>query len=137
MTPQEILLVKQSFAKVAPIAETAAALFYNKLFEIAPEVRPLFKGDIKEQGRKLMQTLGIAVASLDRLGDIVPTVQALGRKHGGYGVRDEHYDAVAQALLWTLEQGLGADFTPETKAAWIEVYGILSETMKQAARQAA
>lgn len=137
MTPEQAQLVKQSFAKVAPIAEQAADLFYTRLFEIAPEVKPLFKGDIKEQGRKLMSTLGLAVGSLDRLPQLVPVVQDLGRKHAGYGVRGEHYDKVAAALLWTLEQGLGPDFTPETKAAWTEVYGILAGVMKEAARQPA
>ena len=137
MTPEQAQLVKQSFAKVAPIAEQAAGLFYTRLFETAPEVKPLFKGDIREQGRKLMATIGLAVSSLDRLPQLVPVVQDLGRKHGGYGVRDEHYDKVGAALLWTLEQGLGADFTPETKAAWTEVYGILAGVMKEAAKQAA
>lgn len=137
MTPDQAQLVKQSFAKVAPIAEQAAGLFYTRLFETAPEVKPLFKGDIKEQGRKLMATIGLAVSSLDRLPQLVPVVQDLGRKHAGYGVRDEHYDTVGAALLWTLEQGLGSDFTPETKAAWTEVYGILAGVMKEAARQPA
>lgn len=137
MTPEQAQLVKQSFAKVAPIAEQAAGLFYTRLFEIAPEVKPLFKGDIKEQGRKLMATIGLAVSSLDRLPQLVPVVQDLGRRHAGYGVRDEHYDTVGAALLWTLEQGLGPDFTPETKAAWTEVYGILAGVMKEAARQPA
>lgn len=137
MTPEQAQLVKQSFAKVAPIAEQAADLFYNRLFETAPEVKPLFKGDIKEQGKKLMATIGMAVSSLDRLPQLVPVVQDLGKRHAAYGVRDEHYDKVAAALLWTLEQGLGADFTPDTKAAWVEVYTVLASTMKDAAKQAA
>jgi hemoglobin-like flavoprotein len=137
MTPHQIQLVKQSFAQVAPISEQAAGLFYGRLFEIAPHLRPLFKGDIGEQGRKLMATITIAVGSLERLPDLVPVVQDLGRRHAGYGVEDEHYDVVGQALLWTLEKGLGGSFTPEVKDAWTTVYGILSETMKQAARQAA
>jgi nitric oxide dioxygenase len=137
VTPDQAQLVKQSFAKVAPIAEQAAGLFYTRLFETAPEVKPLFTGDIREQGRKLMATIGLAVSSLDRLPQLVPVVQDLGRKHAGYGVRDEHYDKVGAALLWTLEQGLGADFTPETRAAWAEVYTILASVMKEAARQPA
>jgi hemoglobin-like flavoprotein len=137
MTPQQVKLIKESFAKVAPISEQAAGLFYGRLFEIAPEVRPLFKGDITEQGRKLMATIGFAVASLDKLPELVPVVQDLGRRHAGYGVRDEHYDIVAQALLWTLDKGLGSAFTSEVKEAWVAVYSVLADTMKQAARQAA
>lgn len=137
MTPQQIALIKQSFAKVAPIAEDAAALFYGRLFEIAPDVRPLFKGDMKEQGRKLMATIGLAVASLEKLPELVPVVQDLGRRHAAYGVTDEHYNVVADALLWTLEKGLGNGFTAEVKDAWVAVYTVLADTMKQAARQAA
>src|SRR3546814_3776176 len=105
------------------VCSSDLVLFYTRLFETAPEVKPLFKGDIKEQGRKLMATIGLAVSSLDRLPQLVPVVQDLGRKHAGYGVRDDHYDAVGAALLWTLEQGLGPDFTPETRTAWTEGYG--------------
>ena len=137
MTPQQVQLIKQSFAKVAPIAGQAADLFYGRLFEIAPQVRPLFKGDITAQGQKLMSTIALAVGSLDRLSELVPIVQDLGRRHAGYGVKDEHYDSVGQALLWTLDKGLGADFTPEVKEAWTAVYMVLSDTMKGAARQAA
>src|SRR3954469_8197064 len=134
MTPEQIALVKASFAKVAPIAPQAAALFYGRLFEIAPEVRPLFKGDIEEQGRKLMQVIATAVGALDRLGDIVPTVQDLGRRHVRYGVTDAHYDKVAEALLWTLGQGLGAAFTPAVEEAWTITYTVLADTMKAAAK---
>ena len=134
MTPEQITLVKESFAKVRPIAPQAAALFYGRLFEIAPEVRPLFKGDIEEQGRKLMQVIATAVGALDRLDTIVPTVQDLGRRHVTYGVSDAHYDKVAEALLWTLGQGLGDGFTPAVKEAWTVTYGILADTMKAAAK---
>ncbi len=137
MTPNEIQLVKDSFAKVVPIAPQAAELFYGKLFEIAPEVKPLFKGDMTEQGRKLMQILGTAVGSLDRLSEIVPTVQGLGRRHVSYGVRDEHYGKVAEALLWTLGQGLGPAFTAEVKDAWVVAYTVLADTMKAAGKQSA
>jgi hemoglobin-like flavoprotein len=137
MTPQQVQLIKQSFAKVAPIADQAADLFYGRLFEIAPQVRPLFKGDIKAQGQKLMSTIALAVGSLDRLSELVPVVQDLGRRHAAYGVKDEHYDSVGQALLWTLDKGLGPDFTPEVKEAWTAVYMVLADTMKGAARQAA
>jgi nitric oxide dioxygenase len=137
MTPKQVELVKESFAKVAPIASQVAELFYGRLFEIAPQVRPLFKGDIKTQGQKLMSTLTLAVGSLDNLPALVPVVQDLGRRHVAYGVNDDHYDSVGQALLWTLDKGLGSDFTPEVKAAWTAVYMVLADTMKSAARQAA
>ena len=133
MTPDEVTKVRASFAQVVPIKEAAAGLFYNRLFELDPSLKPLFKGDIKEQGSKLMAMIGTAVAGLDRLESIVPAVQALGRRHAGYGVQAAHYDTVAAALLWTLEQGLGAAFTPDVKAAWTSAYGILAGTMKDAA----
>jgi len=126
-------LVQDSFAAVAPNAEAAAGLFYGHLFELDPSLKPLFKGDMKEQGRKLMAMLKIAVAGLDDLDKLVPAVQDLGRRHVGYGVKDEHYNTVATALLWTLEQGLKDGFTPDVKAAWTAVYGVLAETMKSAA----
>ena len=136
MTPQQKHLVQTTFAKVAPIADDAAAIFYGRLFELDPSLRPMFTTDLKEQGRKLMRMIGLAVNGLDRLDDLVPVVQQLGARHGGYGVRDEHYDTVATALLWTLERGLGPDFTPEVQDAWVTVYGILASTMKQAAASA-
>jgi hemoglobin-like flavoprotein len=133
MTPEQIALVRTSFASVVPIKETAADLFYGRLFELDPSLKPLFKGDMKEQGLKLMAMIGTAVGGLDRLDSIVPAVQALGRRHVGYGVKNEHYDTVGNALLWTLEQGLGAAFTPEVKSAWTSAYGVLAGTMKAAA----
>ena len=136
MTPEHVKLVRESFAKVAPIAPLAAALFYGRLFEIAPEVKPLFKGDIAEQGRKLMQVLAVAVGGLDDLPALVPVVQDLGRRHVRYGVSDAHYGVVGEALLWTLGQGLGDGFTPAVKEAWIAVYTVLADTMKQAAKAA-
>ena len=129
-------LVQTSFAKVLPIAEAAADLFYDRLFEIDPGLRPLFKGDLKEQKKKLMQMLAAAVRGLDDLDALVPVVRDLGARHGGYGVQDQHYDTVAEALLWTLEKGLADAFTAETKQAWTEVYGILAATMKEGARSA-
>jgi hemoglobin-like flavoprotein len=137
MTPAQKLLVQTTFAKVVPIADTAASLFYGRLFEIDPALRPLFKGDLVEQGRKLMQMIGVAVNGLDRLDQIVPAVQQLGVRHLAYGVRDAHYATVAAALLWTLEQGLGADFTPEVRDAWTAAYTLLADTMKAAAATAA
>ncbi len=133
MTPDEIAMVRASFAQVVPIKEAAAGLFYGKLFELDPSLKPLFKGDIKEQGAKLMAMISTAVAGLDRLETIVPAVQALGKRHVGYGVQPAHYDTVAAALLWTLEQGLGTAFTPDVKAAWTSAYTILAGTMKEAA----
>lgn len=133
MTPEEIALVLDTWQKVVPIKETAADLFYGKLFELDPALRPLFKGDIKEQGRKLMTMIGTAVNGLTRLEQLLPVVQDLGRRHVGYGVTDAHYGTVATALVWTLEQGLGSAFTPEVKAAWIKTYTVLAKTMQDAA----
>lgn len=132
MTPETVALVQGSFRQVAPIAEQAATLFYGRLFELDPSLKPLFKGDMTEQGKKLMKVLGVAVASLEDLPGLVPVVQDLGRRHVAYGVLPEHYATVGSALLWTLEQGLGAGFTPEVKAAWSEVYGLLATVMKEA-----
>ena len=135
MTLNEKDLVLRSFAQVMPIVETAAELFYGRLFELDPTLRPMFRGDMREQGRKLMQMLAVAVHGLDRLHEILPAVRAMGRRHAGYGVTDEHYDTVASALLWTLEQGLGEQFTPDVKAAWVSVYTMLANAMKSGAMQ--
>ncbi len=136
MTPMQIHDVKQSFALVAPIADQAGALFYRRLFEVDPTLRPLFKGDIDAQSEKLMKTIATVVNSLDRLETIVPIVQALGVRHAGYGVAERHYETVGEALMWTLEQGLGAAFTPAVRQGWATAYGLLADTMKAAARQA-
>ena len=137
MTPDQKTLVQESFKNVAPIADTAAKLFYQKLFELDPELKPLFKGDMEEQGKKLMKMIATAVNALDRLDDIVRAVQDLGVRHVAYGVKDKDYDTVGEALLWTLEQGLGDLYTPEVQEAWTAVYGVLSDTMKGAAAKAA
>jgi len=136
LTETQKILVQKSFEKVLPIADTAAALFYGRLFEIDPSLRHMFKGDLNEQGKKLMMTLKIAVGGLDRLDELVPQIEKLGRNHAGYGVKDEHYNTVASALLWTLEKGLGEDFTDEVKDAWVTVYTIIADTMKNAAKEA-
>lgn len=136
MKTEQKELIRQTFAQLAPIADQAAALFYDRLFTIAPEVKSLFKQNMAEQGRKLMLAIGVAVAHLDNMEDVIPGVQALGRRHAQYGVEAAHYDTVGTALLWTLEQGLGDAFTPEVKAAWVEVYTLLANTMKGAASQA-
>ncbi len=107
-------------------------LFYGRLFEIDPSTKVLFKGDMKEQGRKLMAMITAAVNGLNDLDRLVPVMQDLGRRHGGYGVQDKHYGSVASALLWTLEQGLGEAFTPEVKNAWTETYTLLASVMKEA-----
>jgi len=135
VAPDDIKLVKDSWTKVVPISETAAELFYTKLFELDPSVRAMFKGDMKEQGRKLMAILNTAVNALDNLEAIVPAVQAMGKRHVGYGVKDEHYDTVGEALIWTLGAGLKDDFTEDTKTAWIEVYTLVADTMKAAAAE--
>lgn len=132
MTHEQTKLVKASFAQVLPIADTAAALFYGRLFELDPALRPLFKGDLAQQGRKLMQMIGMAVSGLERWESFTPMLMALGRRHEDYGVRKEDYATVGAALLWTLEQGLGASFTPEVKAAWRAVYAQLAATMQSA-----
>lgn len=137
MTPEQATLVKSSWAKVVPIKEQAAVMFYGKLFEIDPALKAMFKGNMEEQGRKLMTVINFAVNGLDRIEAIVPAVQDLGKRHVAYGVKDKDYDTVGAALVWTLEQGLGAEFTAEVKAAWIAVYGVLATTMKQAAAKAA
>jgi len=133
MTPETKKLVQDSFAKVAPIADQAAALFYQNLFTADPSLKSLFKGDMVEQGKKLMKMIATAVNGLDRLEAIVPAVQDLGRRHVKYGVTSAHYDTVGAALIQTLAQGLGPAFTPEVKDAWITVYGVLASTMKDAA----
>ncbi len=125
--------VQETFAMVEPIAETAAELFYGRLFELDPDLRSLFKNDMKEQGKKLMSVLKIAVKGLDDLEKLIPVVQELGRRHVGYGVQDRDYDTVAAALIWTLGQGLKEHFTPEVEESWVAVYTVLADTMKAAA----
>lgn len=137
MTPHDITLVKDTFRQVLPIADQAAALFYARLFELDPSLRPMFRGDMTEQGRKLMTMIATAVAALERLDTIVPAVRQLGARHTGYGVKEEHYATVGAALLWTLEKGLGPAFTAEVRAAWTKVYTLLANTMIAAARDAA
>jgi nitric oxide dioxygenase len=129
MTPAQVKLVQDSFAKVAPISEQAASLFYGHLFEIAPEVKPLFKGDMAEQGRKLMATLAVVVNGLANLDTVLPAASALARRHTDYGVKPGHYAPVGEALLWTLERGLGAGWTQDVAAAWAAAYATLSQFM--------
>ena len=135
MTPAQQDLIRSTWAPVAPIADPAARIFYDRLFTLDPSLRPMFAfTDMDAQRKNLMQTLTVVVKSLDTLDQIVPAVQALGRRHAGYGVRESHYATVGEALLWTLEQGLGEGFTPDVRAAWATAYGTLATVMIEAAR---
>jgi hemoglobin-like flavoprotein len=135
LTTDDIALVRTSFVRVAPIQDAAADLFYDRLFAIAPNLRALFPADLRAQKRKLMQMIATAVNGLPNLDKLVPAVKALGARHSGYGVTEAHYRTVGEALLWTLERGLGPDFTPEVRAAWAKVYGVLAETMQGGAAE--
>jgi hemoglobin-like flavoprotein len=133
MTNDQINMVQSSFRQVLPLANSAAKIFYKRLFELDPRLRLLFKDDMVKQGNKLMQALGLAVVSLHRFEQILPSLRTLGARHVRYGVRDEDYDTVGRALLWTLGQTLGDEFIPELEAAWVEVYAIISAEMKAGA----
>ena len=136
MTPDQIRLVQESFHEVVPIREAAAALFYEKLFAIDGSLRALFREtDMKKQGAKLMAALGFVVHGLSRAETILPTVQDLARRHVGYGVEEHHYPIVGQALIDTLEAGLGEAFTPQVREAWAAAYGLLAGVMIAAARE--
>ena len=138
MTLDQKQLVQKTWEKVFPMSESAATLFYDRLFELNPSTRPLFTHtNMPDQRRKLMNVIGMAVNGSDSLDELIPVVRTLGRRHVFYGVTHEHYSSVGRALIWTLEQGLGADFTPEVKEAWTTVYGVLADTMKDGAVQAA
>jgi hemoglobin-like flavoprotein len=142
VTPHQIDLVQASWKQVLPVAETAAQMFYGRLFFLDPSLRLLFRGDLREQGQKVMAMLSFTVNGLARLDELVPTelvptVKAPGRRHAAYGVRPEHYYTVGAALLWTLEQGLGEAFTPAVREAWVAAYGVLANTMRDAAEMPA
>lgn len=134
MDSNQIKLVQESFRKVVPIADTAATIFYARLFELDPSLRKMFKGDMKKQGMMLMSMLASAVRGLSDPNALIPVLTALGRRHEGYGVVDAHYTIVAEALLWTLEQGLGDEFTPEVRQAWVAAYSMMATVMQQGAR---
>ncbi len=135
MDNQQIKLVKASFAKVAPISDLAAGLFYQKLFELDPDLRNLFPANIDSQKKKLMAALGLAVKELDAPNRLLPVIQKLGIRHIDYGVEEYRFDTVGEALLWTLAEGLGDAFTPEVESAWAEGYDTLATVMKQAASE--
>ena len=135
MTEDEVHLVQSSWERVRPISTQAAELFYSRLFETAPELKALFKTDMQQQGHRLMEMIDVAVGKLESWDQLAPAVQALGRRHAGYGVKEADYDKVAAALLWTLQKGLGAAFTEEVKEAWITVYTVLADTMKSGAAE--
>ena len=137
MNARTTALVRASWSQVEPIAPAAAALFYRHLFADAPELRALFRGDLQHQGDKLMQVLGWLVARLDDLPALLPAVADLGRRHGQYGVQASHYDRVGAALLRTLAEGLGAQFTPATERAWTDTYQVIADTMIAAAADTA
>ena len=140
MTPDQVTLVQESFAKVAPISDTAAVLFYDRLFEVAPSVKSMFPADMTEQRKKLMATLAVVVAGLSDLPSVLPAASALAKRHVDYGAKPEHYPVVGDALLWTLARGLGPQWTPEVAAAWTAAYTTLSGFMIEQAyggRQAA
>jgi len=135
MTPTQVGLIRESWAAVEPIADTAAGLFYGRLFELDPALERLFRRtDMARQRQVLMGTLAVVVKTLDRIEELLPAVEALGRRHAGYGVRESHYATVGAALLWTLEQGLGEAFTPAVRQAWTEAYGTLASVMIEAAK---
>jgi hemoglobin-like flavoprotein len=136
MTPRQVELVQESFTQVLPIAPQAAELFYGRLFEIDPSLRSLFKGDMKEQGRMLMMMIAGAVRGLSNPPALIPVLKDLGARHLGYGVEDRHYDTVGEALIWTLQKGLGEAFTDEVCESWAQAYQLLSGVMQQGAREA-
>jgi hemoglobin-like flavoprotein len=137
MDSKQIDLVQKTFAMVKPIAPAAAELFYQRLFQLDPSLRSMFKGDMAKQGQMLMSMIGAAVAGLRNLEQLAPVVRQLGARHVGYGVRDEHYATVGTALLWTLEKGLAEEFTPEVRDAWAAAYGLLADVMQMGAADAA
>ncbi len=136
LTRDEVTMVQEDWRLVVPIGPTAATLFYDRLFELDPKLRSLFRPDLSEQKNKLLQMLAAAIRGLDDLAALVPVVQALGVRHKGYGVKSEHYATVGSALLWTLKQGLGETFDAAHEGAWAKVYGVLAETMQTASAAA-
>ncbi len=137
MTPEQVQIIKLTFAQVMSSKDQVGRMFYDRLFTIAPETRPMFKGDMDAQSRKLMDTLALAIGMLRDMPTLVTTLQSLAKRHTAYGVRDEHYDKVGEALLWTLEQGLGSAFTPDARTAWATLYGAVAKIMRDAVKPGA
>lgn len=135
MTPKQIEQVQSSFEKIRPIAPVAAELFYQRLFDLDPALKNLFRGDMAEQGRKLMAMIAAGVRGLSNASALIPVLTDLGRRHTAYGVLDRHYVTVGTALIQTLERGLGKDFTPEVRDAWCAAYELMSGVMQQGARE--
>lgn len=136
MTPDQKTILRNTWRSVTPIADQAAQIFYDRLFEIDPDTQPLFANTAMPQQRaKLMKAIGAVIDGLDELDRLVPTIEALGRRHAGYGVTDAQYFSVGAALLWTLEQGLGEAWTPEAAEAWSAAYTLLADIMRQAAAE--
>lgn len=135
LTEEQKKLVRASFDRAERISEVIGLIFYKRLFELDPNLRPLFQHNIQEQSKKLMTTLRMAVDGLDHRNELASSIRALGRRHVQYGVKEQHYDTVGEALLWALEKGLGAEFTPEARGAWLSVYIWLATTMKEAAAE--
>jgi len=133
MDANTVKLVQESWKQVLPIAPQAGTLFYKNLFEVAPQLRALFKGDLDQQAAKLMQMIHVAVGKLNEPEVLLPALQQLGQRHAGYGVETAHYAPVGAALLKTLEQGLGEQFTPAARQAWTDVYGVMTQVMTAAA----
>ena len=133
MSPEEIKLVRVTFARLEPRRGQVAEMFYRRLFEVAPQLKRLFSGDMRDQGAKVMGAIAVAVAGLDRLEEILPQVEEMGRRHRGYGVDPAHYAVVGEAFLWTLGQTLGAAFTPAVMTAWVCAYEALTQAMIGAA----
>jgi len=136
MTPQQVAAVQSTWERVVPISDTAASLFYGRLFALDPKLARMFPADMTEQRRRVMTMIGVAVRGLTRIDTLVPVLRNLGARHAGYGVRDEHYALVGAALLWTLEQGLGPAFTDEAREAWTVAYGVIATTMQEGALEA-
>lgn len=134
MSPEQIQLVEQAWSQIEPQAEAVGLAFYDRLFRLDPHLRPLFRGgERRAQARKLMQMLGTAIELLKHPAELLPTLELLGRRHAGYGVRNEHYLSLGLALMTTLEQQLGDGFDAVQREAWISFYGLLGRAMQHAA----
>jgi len=135
MTKRQQQLVKTSFRKAEHLSQIVALCFYRRLFELDPSLRQLFHTEIEAQSKKLMQALTMIAEGIDSLPELVPAIESLGRRHVHYGVKAEHYATVGEALLWSLDQTLGAEFTVEVRTAWATAFYLLADVMKQAATE--